>query len=130
MTQEQNKALVRKLWADLSRGSVDGFLASLADDVRFTMMGSTKYSVVCNGKDEFVSKLVRPLTAQLEGLQIVPDQVFADGEYVITPSRGHARTKSGEPYDQHYCQVIRVADGKIKEIVEYLDTALVAQRLK
>ena len=39
-------------------------------------------------------------------------------------------TKAGQRYDNHYCFVFRVVDGRLKEVVEYLDTALVDAALQ
>ncbi len=37
--------------------------------------------------------------------------------------------RSGERYDNHYCMVWRIENGKIKEIKEYCDSALVERVL-
>ena len=34
-------------------------------------------------------------------------------------------TVSGQPYNNSYCLVIRMDDGKMKEMIEYFDSALV-----
>lgn len=38
-------------------------------------------------------------------------------------------TKAGVPYNNTYCFVFRLADGKVREVTEYMDTALVAAAL-
>ena len=40
-------------------------------------------------------------------------------------ARGEALAKSGQRYDNHYCIVVSVRDGKIAAIREYLDSELV-----
>jgi len=40
-------------------------------------------------------------------------------------SKDSAKTIHGLPYDNDYASVFRLRDGKISEVVEYLDTALV-----
>ena len=40
-------------------------------------------------------------------------------------ARGKSNTKAGGTYNNTYCQVFKVANGKIVEMVEYLDTELV-----
>ena len=40
-------------------------------------------------------------------------------------ARGNSRTKSGDTYNNTYCQVFRLANGKVQEVTEYLDTELV-----
>jgi uncharacterized protein len=55
------------MFIELSKGNKEVFLDRIADDVRYTIIGSTKYSGTCNGKQELISKLLGPLTLQLEG---------------------------------------------------------------
>jgi ketosteroid isomerase-like protein len=43
---------------------------------------------------------------------------------------GEATTLSGAQYANSYCFVIRVADGKLRELTEYMDTALVDRVLQ
>ncbi|WP_063052903.1 nuclear transport factor 2 family protein [Nocardia arthritidis] len=53
------------------------------------------------------------------------------GEPVAGDVRARAEgvTTRGESYDQTYCFVFRVAEGKLREVVEYCDTALVERVL-
>ncbi len=46
---------------------------------------------------------------------------IAEGDYVVVEARGDNVTKAGERYDNHYCMVWRIENGKIKEIKEYCD---------
>ena len=39
--------------------------------------------------------------------------------------RGEVKTKGGQDYNNSYCFVLRLEDGKLVELREYLDTALV-----
>jgi len=73
MGAAENKEIVRNMFAELSKGNPEGFLDEMADDVRFTIIGTTKFSGTCNGKQELISKVLGPLSAQLEGgLTITP----------------------------------------------------------
>ena len=73
MGAAENKEIVRNMFAELSKGNPEGFLGKMADDVRFTIIGTTKFSGTCNGKQELISKVLGPLSAQLEGgLTITP----------------------------------------------------------
>jgi hypothetical protein len=54
---------------------------------------------------------------------------IAEGDYVVVEARGDNVTKSGERYDNHYCMVWRIENGKIKLIKEYCDSALVERVL-
>ncbi len=52
-------------------------------------------------------------------------ELMSDDFYVIVEARGDNVTKAGKPYNNEYCFVFRLSDGKIKEVKEYSDTALV-----
>jgi len=126
MGAAENKQLIQNMFAELSKGNAEAFLGSMADDVRFTLIGTTKYSGTFNGKQELISKLLAPLTSQLEGsITLTPDNFIADGDYVAMQAHGKANTKTGKSYNNTYCQVFRIANGKVQEVTEYLDTELV-----
>src|SRR5215472_16334079 len=128
MGAAENKELIRNMFAELSKGNGQGFLDKIADDVRFTIIGSTKFSGTFNGKQEFVNKVLMPLSSQLEGgLTITTDNFIAEGDYVAMQGRVNSRTKSGGTYNITYCQVFRIANGRVQDVTEYLDTELVTR---
>jgi ketosteroid isomerase-like protein len=120
----ENKEVVRKMG---EAKNVDEMLATMADDVRWTIQGTTKYSLVMNGKKEIVDKLLHPIFSELESMgSNHVDNVIAEGDYVVVQQHATGRkTKTGKPYNNSYCLVFKVSGGKIKEINEYLDTELV-----
>ena len=126
MGAAENKKLIQDMFAELSKGNAPAFLNAMADNVRFTIIGTTKYSGTFNGKQELTNKVLQPLTAQLEGgLTITPENFIADGDFVAMQARGKSTTKSGKSYNNTYCQVFHIAGGKVQEVTEYLDTELV-----
>jgi len=71
-------------------------------------------------------KLFRPLFALFADTYTnTAHRFIAEGEYVVIESRGKVTTRSGKPYHNQYCQVCRLVDGKIVELIEYCETALV-----
>lgn len=120
----ENKEVVRRMGE--AKG-LDELLATMSDDVRWTIIGKTKYSGTMNGKQEIINKLLHPIFAELESMgSSTTENVIAEGDYVVVQSHAAGRkTKTGNPYNNTYCLVFKVGDGKIKEIVEYLDTELV-----
>jgi ketosteroid isomerase-like protein len=120
----ENKEAVRQM---REAKGLDEMLAAMSDDVRWTIMGSTKYSHTMNGKKEIVDKLLHPIFAELESMgSNHVDNVIAEGDYVVVQQHATGRkTKTGNPYNNSYCLVYKVIGGKIKEITEYLDTELV-----
>lgn len=120
----ENKEVVRQM---REAKGLDQMLATMADDVRWTIIGTTKYSHVMNGKQEIMNKLLHPIVAELESMGATHvDNVIAEGDYVVVQQHASGRkTKTGNPYNNTYCLVFKVIAGKIKEITEYLDTELV-----
>jgi ketosteroid isomerase-like protein len=126
MGAAENKQFISNMFAELSKGNGDAFLNALADDVGFTIIGSTKYSGTFKGKQDLINKLLAPLNAQIEGgMTITPDNLIADGDFVAMQARGKALSKNGRRYDNTYCHVFRFANGKVQQVTEYLDTELI-----
>lgn len=126
MNAEQNKRLVRDTWNAVTAGDIESFLGNLADDVTWTFFGSHRFAGTFRGKDELLAKLFGPLAEVLEdGIKVTIDSMTAEDDRVVIEARGEARAKSGAPYNNHYCIVITVADGRIRHVREYLDSELV-----
>ena len=51
--------------------------------------------------------------------------LIGEDDRVVVRGRGEVRTKWGKDYNNSYCFFIRMADGRMVELREYLDTALV-----
>ena len=128
MSTEQNKEIVRRAMAALGRGDYTGFLADADDDFVFTLTGTTPFSGTIQGKQAVEEALRGLLGGKLEGggIAMTIDNLIAEGEYVAEQARGKARTKSGKDYNNTYCRVYRIVDGKVKSILEYLDTELLS----
>ena len=126
MSTEDNKQLVLDFYAAGARGDMDACFGMLADDIRWTNIGSTKLSGTFVGKQALVEQLLGPLFGQLKaGISSEIERLTAEGDIVIAQTNGTAETHDGTPYNNSYCQVIRIADGKSAEVKEYMDTALV-----
>ena len=126
MGAAENRKQIESMFAELSKGNGEGYLSNLADDIEFKIEGTTKFSGTFRGKQDVVDRLLMPLMSQLEGgLAITVDKMYADGDSVVVQAHGKSTTKSGKPYNNSYCQIFRIADGKVKSITEYLDTELV-----
>ncbi len=128
MGAAENKQLIQTMFAELSRGNAEAFLGHMADDVQFTIIGSTKFSGTFNGKKELIDKVLTPLTSQLEGgLTITPENFIAEGDHVVMQAKGKSTAKNGKSYNNTYAQVFRLANGKVQAVTEYLDTELVTE---
>jgi ketosteroid isomerase-like protein len=127
----EHKQLMEGVFAELSQGNGQPFMDALADDVRWTVIGSSPWSRTYAGKREVVEQLMRPLFSQFADQYTARAiRVLAEDDVVVVEARGQVNTKSGGPYNQTYCYVFRLADGQVRELTEYLDTELVNQALE
>lgn len=128
MSATANKETIRRNFAELANGNGQPLLDSLADDVNWTIIGTTVLSKTFRGKQGVIDGLLGPFSAALDGhIHIHVDNLLADGDYVIVQGRGEAMTKRGVAYNNTYCWVYRFGGGLIREITEYLDTELVTK---
>jgi hypothetical protein len=125
MGTEENKQIIEEFYEAGARGDMDACFALLADDIIWTNIGSTKYSGTYIGKQALVEQLLGPLFGQLKaGISSSIENMIAEGDFVVAQTTGSAETKDGKPYNNSYCQVIRIREGKIAEVKEYFDTEL------
>jgi ketosteroid isomerase-like protein len=130
LNAEQNKALMRRAYAALERGDGRPFIDALANDVSWTIIGTTEWSGTWRGKTAVRTRLLEPLFAQFATqYRNRAINLIAEGDWVVIECRGDVITKSGNPYRNTYCNVIRLEDGKVKEITEYCDTELLTKAL-
>lgn len=125
-----NKALLQWVFADLAAGNGRPFVEMLADDVVWHVEGSTTWSRSYRGKAEVKSRLLRPLSEVLAGPNpLTVLRMIAEDDCVAVQARGNARTKAGAAYCNSYCMIFRLTDGRVVEITEYADTALIERAL-
>ncbi|HET7203400.1 MAG TPA: nuclear transport factor 2 family protein [Steroidobacteraceae bacterium] len=131
MTHQDNKAILAAIFTETARGNGRPFVEALADDVCWTIIGSTPWSRTYVGKPAVINELLRPLGRQLGGASIIKAIHFvAEGDDVVVQATGHNTTVSGKRYENSYCWVIRMRDGKMSELTEYVDTQLIASALE
>jgi uncharacterized protein len=106
------------------------FTASLAEDVTWTVMGQYSWSRTFRGKDAILNDLLGHVRSLLvDRGRTVAHRFIAEGDHVVVEAKGDNLTRSGMRYDNDYCLVYRLEDGKIKEIREYCDSVLTEQAL-
>ena len=122
---------MRSVFAELADGNGQPFMDALADDARWTVIGSSSWSRTYEGKRAIVDELMRPLFRQFADRYTARAiRILAEDDVVVVEARGRAMTKSGTPYNQSYCYVFQLAGGKVRELTEYQDTALAERALE
>jgi ketosteroid isomerase-like protein len=131
MSAAENKQLMAEVYEELAKGNGRPFVDALADDVRWTIIGTTDWSGTWEGKEAVQRRLLDPLFAQFgTTYRNRAHRLIAEGDYVVIECRGDVITKDGRPYRNTYCNVFRLEDGKVRELTEYCDTQLVADALQ
>jgi ketosteroid isomerase-like protein len=130
MSAANNKKLVQQIYTDAANRSGTTFIDNVAADVRWVVTGQYSWSRTFEGRDAVVNGLhghVRSLLA--ERARTVAFNFVAEGDFVVVEAKGDNVTKSGVRYDNDYCMVWRVEDGRIREIKEYCDSVLTEKAL-
>lgn len=125
-TTEQNKDIIRRAVAALGRGDLDGFLADTTDDFHITVMGTPPGGSTLSGKQSVIKILKKVFGAKIvnSAIPMTIDNFITEGEFVVEQAHGRAKTLDGRDYNNSYCRVWRVVDGKIRSLNEYMDTEL------
>lgn len=122
-----NKGLMQNVFAELAKGNQGPFADAMAEDVCWTIAGSSAWSRTWRGKKVVLNELMRPLFARFSDIYTCQARrIIAEGDYVVVEARGSVTTKSGKPYRNHYCYVCCLIEGKLVEVTEYMDTELAA----
>jgi ketosteroid isomerase-like protein len=135
MSAAANKKLMEEIFA--AAGNPDPaardrslFTASLADDAKWVVTGQYSWSRTFTGKHSILNDLhghVRSLL--VDRVRTVAHRFVADGDHVVVEAKGNNLTKTGARYDNDYCLVFQLENGKIKEVREYCDSVLTEKAL-
>lgn len=130
MGAAENKKQMKDIFAELSKGDGAPFVDAMADDFRWHMIGTTRWSGTYDGKHDVRTRLLQPLMAEFaDRYTNTASRFIAEGPFVVVECRGNVTHRSGRPYQNTYCWVCRLEDGRLKELTEYMDTQLVADVL-
>ncbi|GII56583.1 hypothetical protein Pth03_49720 [Planotetraspora thailandica] len=89
MSEVDNRAFLQGVFAETAKGNGRPFIDALADDVRWTIIGQTPWSRTYEGKRAVLDELLRPLSEQLGGRNVVSaERLF--GTPSSEPSRASA----------------------------------------
>lgn len=122
---EQNREIVTAAMKALSGGDSRPFVEAWTEDFVWRPMIGGVWGKTFHGKKACRAELFRPLTEQYASpYTSTPDRIFADGDTVIVECRGDVMLKSGKRYNNTYCFVIAMNDGRMTEVREYFDRVI------
>ncbi len=126
MSIDQNKEIVHRAAAAIGRGDITGFMADASDDFTFTLMNAAPETQPIQGKQKFIAILTEMFGKKLvnSAVPMTVENMIAEGNYVVEQAKGTSKTLDGRDYNNTYCRVWRIENGKIKALQEYMDTEL------
>ena len=124
MTAAANKKLMETILAGVAAGDRTLFVDAMADDVTMTVTGQYSWSQTFHVKESVLRDLYGYVASLVKQRRSVPFRLIADDEWVVVEARGDMETHAGERYDNHYCLLYRIENGKIREMREYQDSTL------
>lgn len=116
------RAVVDALYEAFGRGDADGMLALLADDVSVRFLGQADLRGV-----EAAARFFAFAGGLLKDVDFRIERKIIDGEWAAVIWNESATTASGEPWENHGVDVIRVTGARISVLHENNDVRLVAR---
>ena len=125
MSAAENKQLMQEIFARVAVGDGTLFVEHLADDVVLRVSGQYSWSRTFKGKESVLRDLFGVVRERTTGVRkTIPLRFIAEGDLVVVEGRGEMTAKTGVPYNNEYCLIYRLHEGKIVEITEYNDSLL------
>ena len=118
---EERRAITRELFDALSRSDVAAIDALYAEDFVLWSPGALPFSGT-HDKAEAL-ELTKMITAAFpQGLRFTIDAMTVEGERVAVEAHSEGRHASGRDYRNQYHFLVKIRDGKIVMLKEYMDT--------
>jgi uncharacterized protein len=124
MSIEQNKKLASQFFARFDANDVAGALDCLAEDATWWIAGKpgARASAGSYGKRK-IARLLDDMFSRLkDGMRMSVKGAIAEADKVAVEVESRGELKNGRVYNNEYHFLLRMRDGKIAEVREYLDT--------
>ncbi len=126
MSSGENKRIIQDAFTAWANGDGMAFFNLLADTATWTVMGSCPISGTYVGRQRLVEAALTPQREKLAGPPAPTVlNLIAEGDTVVIQWVGKGTTKTGRPYNNSYCYVVQMDNGRITRGTAYLDTELV-----
>lgn len=128
MSEQQNVALVQKMYAAFERGDVQTILDNLADDVVWSLQGPAiiPYAGTKTGPAQVLG-FFQALAGTQSEIKLTTEAFVAQGDQVATLGRYRATVKAtGKKFDSPVGHFFTIRNGKVARFVDFGDTAAMA----
>ena len=125
MSEQQNTALIQKLYDAFAQDDIQAILDNLTDDVEWTLEGPS--IIPFAGKRKGPSQVLgffQALASTQQNMKLTTERWVAQGDTVATLSRYSGTVKAtGKSFDTPVGHFFTIRNGKISGFVDLLDTA-------
>ena len=128
-TTNETRQVVQKAIDAINSEDNEAFISCFSDDFEFWMPGTTPVSGRTKGIAEFAGLVTKVADYLDEMIKIKVTNFIVSGEWAVSEATGHGVTKKGKDYNNCYCHLWKVQDGKIIKFIEYNDTELIMRVL-
>jgi len=131
MPTEATRATVKAFYAALTKGNREAVRGLLSDDCVWVPPATAPFEEMKGGAEiaaELGGRVVKRTFDISKPFNLEVRRILADGDVAVVQQRLTATAKStGQDYDNQYCWVYTVEDGKIVHMEEYADTLLASR---
>jgi uncharacterized protein len=130
-TTEPKQVLQRYLDA-LVVGDIDTIRDSFAEDATWTIKADLPIAGPWHGRDQIVDEFLSTVMGERfeAGSHVFEfPTMIADGDTIALEWHVSARNAASQPYENDYCGIFVMRDGKIAAVREYLDSRYAARVL-
>ncbi|NTS42454.1 nuclear transport factor 2 family protein [Flavisolibacter sp. BT320] len=110
---EQNKAILQKANAAITKGDYEGFLSFCTEDTEWTFVGD----ITLKGKEAVRQWMA---TAYKEPPSFSVDNLIAEGDFVTAIGTITLKDAEGQEEENRYCDVWRFRDGKMAALTAFV----------
>ncbi|HKX83323.1 MAG TPA: nuclear transport factor 2 family protein, partial [Pyrinomonadaceae bacterium] len=91
---------MQEIFSALSKRNSQPFVEAMADDLDWTVSGTSKWSRTYHGKNAVLTELLAALRSKLDGHYTnTAHRFIAENDIVVVECEGHSTTKAGVPYN-------------------------------
>ena len=128
MKEQQNIHIVKTAYEAFGRGDIPGVLASLSQDVVWTLPGAPEIPVAGEFRGRAgVGDFFRLLAENEDIERFEPREFFAGGDRVVVLGHYRARVRAtGGTHDFEWVHVFTIRDGLLATFCEFYDTLVAA----
>jgi ketosteroid isomerase-like protein len=131
MSTEATRSTVDAFYSALTSGNRKGVRELLSDDCVWVPPSTAPFDTVTGGDEiaaELGGRVVKRTFDTSKPFALDVRRIVADGDVAVVQQRLTATAKAtGQHYDNQYCWVYTVRDGKIVHMEEYADTLLASR---